>query len=92
MPHRYNTVLNELFAVRERLVDRVRTGRFRTGVPRPCAVADDTLAAVFVADTELRRFHCPYDGGADVILTTPGERDVLRERYADWLPLNSAGL
>ncbi|MGW1215418.1 DUF3885 domain-containing protein [Streptomyces sp. NPDC002499] len=56
------------------------------------AVADDTLADVFVTDPELRRIHCPYDGGADVVLTTPAERDALRERHADWLPRNSAGL
>ncbi|MFE6284859.1 hypothetical protein [Streptomyces sp. NPDC057877] len=56
------------------------------------AVADDVLAEVFITDVQLRRIHHPYDGGADVILTTPAERDRLRARYADWLPANSVGL
>ncbi|MDH6217283.1 DUF3885 domain-containing protein [Streptomyces pseudovenezuelae] len=138
--HRYNTVLDELFAGREVYVvtadwsttptgpgryplrqrlhpDGVRWwieseeddpdsefhihSRFYAAL-RPwqhgCAdallraVADDTLAEVFVTDTELRRIHVPYDGGADVLLTTPAERDALRARHPDWLPRNSAGL
>ncbi|MGH4033857.1 DUF3885 domain-containing protein [Actinomycetota bacterium Odt1-20B] len=56
------------------------------------AVADDTLARVFVTDTGLRRIHHPYDGGADVILATPGERDRLRERYRGWLSGRPDGL
>ncbi|MEU6847285.1 hypothetical protein ABZ930_35985 [Streptomyces sp. NPDC046716] len=56
------------------------------------AVADDVLAEVFVTDTELTRIHHPYDGGADVILTTPAERDRLRTRHRVWLPTNAAGL
>lgn len=49
------------------------------------AVADEVLAEVFVTDTGLRRIHHPYDGGADVILTTPEERDRLRGLHTDWL-------
>ncbi|MEU6506961.1 hypothetical protein [Streptomyces sp. NPDC046942] len=56
------------------------------------AVADETLVEVFITDTELRRIHHPYDGGADVILATPAERDRLRERHTDWLPSGPAGL
>ncbi|MBL1081279.1 hypothetical protein JK359_04690 [Streptomyces actinomycinicus] len=56
------------------------------------AVADEAVVEVFVTDTELRRIHHPYDGGADVVLATPTERDLLRERHSGWLPLNSAGL
>ncbi|MFF3461319.1 hypothetical protein [Streptomyces sp. NPDC002619] len=33
-----------------------------------------------------------YDGGADVILATPGERNVLRDRHADWLSGHPGGL
>ncbi|MDT7845623.1 hypothetical protein RQC66_33405 [Streptomyces justiciae] len=36
---------------------------------------------MFVTDTELRRIHHPYDGGADVVLPTPAERDRLRARH-----------
>ncbi|MET8099528.1 hypothetical protein ABZV29_24130 [Streptomyces sp. NPDC005236] len=56
------------------------------------AVADETLAEVFVADTELRRIHHPYDGGADVILATAAERDRMRDQHADWLPSQPTGL
>ncbi|MFJ9249360.1 hypothetical protein [Streptomyces sp. NPDC101776] len=56
------------------------------------AVADDTLAELFVIDTELRRIHAPYDGGADVILTTPAERDRLRAKHTDWLSRCPSGL
>ncbi|WP_308402659.1 hypothetical protein [Streptomyces sp. AC550_RSS872] len=56
------------------------------------AVADETLVEVFFTDTELRRIHHPYDGGADVVLATAAERDELRERHAAWLPSHTAGL
>lgn len=56
------------------------------------AVADDALGDVFFTDTELRRIHHPYDGGADVILATPAERDRLRDRHTDWLSSHPAGL
>ncbi|MFG2964058.1 hypothetical protein ACGFZS_12350 [Streptomyces sp. NPDC048288] len=56
------------------------------------AVADDALAEVFFTDTELRRIHHPYDGGADIILASPGERDRVRDRHADWLSGHPAGL
>ncbi|MFH9554158.1 hypothetical protein [Streptomyces sp. NPDC017435] len=56
------------------------------------AVADDALAEVFIADTELRRIRHPYDGGADVILATAAERDRARHRHTDWLPSHPVGL
>lgn len=56
------------------------------------AVADDVLGQVYVTDTELRRIHHPYDGGADVILTTPKERDRLRGLHTDWLSSHPGGL
>lgn len=56
------------------------------------AVADEVVVEVFVTDTELRRIHHPYDGGADVILDTPAERDELCGRYADWLSRHPTGL
>ncbi|MFJ4329846.1 hypothetical protein [Streptomyces sp. NPDC088935] len=56
------------------------------------AVADEALAGVFVTDTELRRIHHPYDGGADVVLATPGERGRFRDRHSDWLSSHPAGL
>ncbi|MFH0522030.1 hypothetical protein ACHBTE_33290 [Streptomyces sp. M41] len=56
------------------------------------AVADEALVEVFITDTELRRVHHPYDGGADVIAATPDERDALRDRHAAWLSGHPAGL
>lgn len=56
------------------------------------AVADETLVEVFITDTGLQRIHHPYDGGADVILTTPAERDRLRAKHADWLSGQPSGL
>lgn len=56
------------------------------------AVADEALVEVFIADTELRHIHHPYDGGADVILATPTERDRMRDRHTDWLSSHPAGL
>ncbi|WP_328483194.1 hypothetical protein OHS71_34325 [Streptomyces sp. NBC_00377] len=56
------------------------------------AVADDALAEVFIADTELRRIHHPYDGGADAILATAAERDHVRHRHTDWLSSHPVGL
>lgn len=56
------------------------------------AVADEAVVEVFLTDTGLRRIHHPYDGGADVILTTPSERDALRGRHTDWLSSHPAGL
>ncbi|MEU9308742.1 hypothetical protein [Streptomyces sp. NPDC048256] len=56
------------------------------------AVADDRLTEVFITDTTLQRIHHPYDGGADVILTTPAERDRLRDKHIDWLSSHPSGL
>ncbi|MFJ2159757.1 hypothetical protein [Streptomyces sp. NPDC087856] len=56
------------------------------------AVADDALYDVFFTDTGLRRIHHPYDGGADVILTDPAERDRLRANHTDWLSGQASGL
>lgn len=139
--HRYNTVLDELFAETDVFVvtmDWSRTPDGPAGWPSPretlhpgsvrwwtepdqedddpefhtfvrlyadrrpwapgCldellrAAADETVVVMFIGDTELRRLHCPYDGGADVILTTTAERDRLRERHSDWLSIHASGM
>ncbi|MEU8640738.1 hypothetical protein AB0C91_02330 [Streptomyces sp. NPDC048674] len=56
------------------------------------AVADDTLHGVIITDTEMRRLHHPYDGGADLILPTPEERDLLRNRHSAWLSESPEGV
>ncbi|MFI1227584.1 MULTISPECIES: hypothetical protein [unclassified Streptomyces] len=55
-------------------------------------VADDKVAGALVTDVQMRRIHSPYDGGADVFLTTPEERDRTRDRHADWLSASPSGL
>ncbi|MFB9907664.1 DUF3885 domain-containing protein [Allokutzneria oryzae] len=56
------------------------------------AVADDAIAEVIITDVDLHRIHHPYDGGADVLLTTSAERDQVRSRHADWLSAHPNGL
>ncbi|MEV0456724.1 hypothetical protein AB0H89_16345 [Catellatospora methionotrophica] len=56
------------------------------------AVADDELANVMLAPPDLRWLYHPYDGGADVILPTGGQRDELKHRHRDWLSDHPAGL
>lgn len=55
-------------------------------------VADDKVAGVLITDTRMRRIHHPYDGGADVFLATPGERDRMRDRHTAWLSSHPLGL
>ncbi|MEU8294845.1 hypothetical protein AB0D02_28345 [Streptomyces pseudogriseolus] len=54
-------------------------------------VADDKVAGALVTDTQMRRLYHPYDGGADVFLTSPEERDRMRDRHADWLSSHPLG-
>jgi len=55
-------------------------------------VADDKTAGVIIADPDWHWLYHPYDGGADVIASTPAQRDALRERHADWLSTDPTGL
>ncbi|XVU25093.1 DUF3885 domain-containing protein [Actinoplanes sp. CA-054009] len=55
-------------------------------------IADDVIANVLVADTDLRWLYHPYDGGMDLILSSAAERDALRDRHRDWLSMRPDGL
>ncbi|WP_442819504.1 DUF3885 domain-containing protein [Streptomyces sp. NBC_01230] len=55
-------------------------------------IADDKVAGVLITDTRMRRIHYPYDGGADVFLATPQERDRMRDRHTSWLSSHPSGL
>lgn len=55
-------------------------------------VADDKVGGIMITDTGMRRIHHPYDGGADVLLASPEEREEMRDRHADWLSSHPAGL
>ncbi len=54
--------------------------------------ADEELIDVIIASLHLRWLYHPYDGGADVIAPTAHDRDVLKNRHADWLSTHPAGL
>jgi hypothetical protein len=55
------------------------------------AVADDATANVMITSLLFDRVHHPYDGGADVLLPTTGERDALKRRHTDWLSAHPLG-
>jgi hypothetical protein len=55
-------------------------------------VADGEIFDVIIAPMDLRWLYHPYDGGADVIAPTAHDRDVLKNRHADWLSTHPAGL
>ena len=55
-------------------------------------VADDRTAGVIITTAEMSWLYHPYDGGADVIATTAGQRDQLRCAHTDWLSAHPAGL
>jgi hypothetical protein len=56
------------------------------------AVADAEIAYAIIAPPDLRWLYHPYDGGADVIAPTAHDRDVLKDRHADWLSVHPSGL
>ncbi|GGJ08847.1 DUF3885 domain-containing protein [Streptomyces brasiliensis] len=56
------------------------------------AVADEALVEVLITDTELRRIRHLYDGGTEIILATPAERDELGDRHASRGPHHPTGL
>ena len=56
------------------------------------ATARWETANVMIGDGRLERMYIPYDGGADVLLADSVERDVLRDRHADWLSVHPSGM
>lgn len=55
-------------------------------------VADDEIAHVIIAPPDLAWLYAPYDGGANVVLSTPALRDNLRDRHREWLSPHPSGL
>ncbi|MGX9294947.1 DUF3885 domain-containing protein [Tsukamurella sp. MT6.1] len=49
-------------------------------------VADEVVSGVMITDADATWVHHPYDGGADLILPTTGERDRTAALFSDWLP------
>ncbi|MGJ6969616.1 DUF3885 domain-containing protein [Streptosporangium sp. G11] len=56
------------------------------------AVADDEINGVLLGPPDLGWLYHPYDGGADVIVSTRAERDELKARHPTWLSDHPAGL
>lgn len=56
------------------------------------AVARNEIAEVMLFTTSGNWIYHPYDGGADIILPSAAERDVLKQRYACWLSTGASGL
>ena len=55
-------------------------------------VADDEIADMIIAAPDLAWLYAPYDGGADVLLSTTTLRDNLRDRHREWLSPHHSGL
>jgi hypothetical protein len=55
-------------------------------------VANALLGPFLVASEATGRVYAPYDGGADLFLGSPAERDEFRSRYTAWLPSHPSGL
>jgi hypothetical protein len=47
--------------------------------------ADNAISNVFLLSPEDSWLFHPYDGGADIILSSVAQRDAFGQRYADWL-------
>jgi len=52
--------------------------------PTLVAVAEDRLRALWL-NTVSKEVYAPYDGGADLILSTAERRDLLKQEFAGWL-------
>ncbi|MGW7531106.1 DUF3885 domain-containing protein [Amycolatopsis sp. NPDC054798] len=55
------------------------------------AAADDATRNAMITSLALDRIHHPYDGGADILLPTTGERDALKLRHTGWLSAYPSG-
>lgn len=54
--------------------------------------ADYVTAGVIITTADMSWLYHPYDGGADVIAATAGQRDQLRREHREWLSAHPAGL
>jgi hypothetical protein len=54
-------------------------------------VADNKLANLMIINVADKWVYHPYDGGADVILTSTKERDKLKQKYFMWLSNHPSG-
>jgi hypothetical protein len=55
-------------------------------------VAKDRAINIGIVSIENPALYFPYDGGGDVIMSSPSQRDVMRNRYSSWLSSHPSGL
>ncbi len=55
-------------------------------------IADDTIVNVLFVGVDQETIYAPYDGGADVFISSKSTRDALRQKYKSWLSAHPAGL
>ena len=55
------------------------------------AIADDEIRAMFISPSK-KCVIAPYDGGVDVIVDSSEKRDILRNKYNDWLSEREDGM
>jgi hypothetical protein len=55
-------------------------------------VADYVTAGVIITTADMNWLYHPYDGGADVIAATAGQRDLFRRQHQGWLSARPSGL
>lgn len=57
-----------------------------------CAIADDREAHITFVSVETGEAYHPYDGGADLFVSTQTRRDELKNKYQSWLSEHPLGL
>jgi hypothetical protein len=55
-------------------------------------VANALLGPFLIVSEATGRVYAPYDGGADLFLSSESERDQYREKYSAWLSAHPSGL
>lgn len=55
-------------------------------------VAEAFASGVLFVNVARYSVYAPYDGGADIILPSVGDRDAMRHRYSGWLSAHPGGL
>jgi hypothetical protein len=67
--------------------DQLTMRTLRRELLQQTLILDSDIAVI---DESARWVYAPYDGGADVLLASSRDRDLLRRQHADWLsPLRS---
>ncbi|MBY3468570.1 hypothetical protein HFN80_32080 [Rhizobium laguerreae] len=56
------------------------------------AIANDKMGPTMWMDRKTGRIFAPYDGGFDLLVSSPREVEQLRVRFGDWLSDHPEGL